>query len=419
MKSKIFSFSFLALPLSFVGIPIYLNISDFYARNFDLSLTLIGILLIFVRSFDALQDPLLGYFSDSLAHKKISRKKIINVASIFLVVGFYLTFNPPQNLGKLLAVIWFVASLSLTYTCFNLAIINFESLAAIIAQNDRERIFINSSKELFGLFGMILAFILPTICEQFFDLNLNQSYLCLSLVFAALILLATLVFLPRVKVIFEEVPQEKSRDISFFRVLKNRKFLIFLIIFLVNSIAVSLPAANLNFYIRDVLSAEKNYGWFLSIYFISACLAIPLWKACFNRFGIIQSWIISIIGSVLTFFLAYFLSAENSEYFYLVCLFSGAFLGADLIAPPSLLAQITSKQKDLTSSYFSLWNFTAKLGLMIAASGSLIILGLLDYHPSNLDSGHINLISFFYAALPCLLKILVIVLLLKWKKYET
>ena len=417
-KSQIFYLSFLALPLSFVGIPIYLNISDFYARSFDLNLTVIGILLIFVRGLDAIQDPLVGYFSDSLAGKKISRKKIISWSAILLIIGFYLVFNPPQSLTKMLAIIWFAVALSLTYTCFNFAIINFESLAAILAKDDRERIFINSSKELLGLFGMILAFILPTICAQVFGLDVAQSYLCLSLVFAGLIALATLIFLPRVKIENEIITRVKSHRIDFFHVLKDRKFLIFLAIFFINSIAVSLPAANLNFYIRDILFAEKNAGWFLSIYFLSACLAIPLWKWCFNRFGIVLSWIISIIGSVLTFFLAYFLSAESADYFYLICFFSGAFLGADLIAPPIILAQITSKQKDFTSSYFSLWNFAAKLGLMIAASGSLIILGLFDYHPSNIDSEHLSLISFFYAALPCSLKILVVTLLLKWKKYE-
>ncbi|NBV06762.1 MAG: MFS transporter [Proteobacteria bacterium] len=417
-KAQIFYFSFLALPLSFVGIPIYLNISDFYARSFDLNLTIIGILLIFVRGLDAFQDPLVGYFSDKLAKKKISRKKIISIASALLILSFYLVFNPPETLQKSAAIIWFVIALSLTYTCFNFAIINFESLAAILASDNKQRISINSTKELLGLFGMILAFILPTIFVQIFSLDVSQSYLCLSLVFAALIAIAIFIFLPRVKIDLENSSSLKNQRLNFFQILEDKKFLLFLTIFITNSIAVSLPAANLNFYVRDILAAEKNSGWFLSIYFLSACLVIPLWKIFFNRFGIVKTWIVSILGSVLTFFLAYFLTAQNWYYFYLVCFFSGAFLGADLIAPPTILAQITSDKKELTSSYFSLWNFTAKLGLMIAASGSLIILGFFGYQPGNIESQNLNLVSFFYALLPCFLKILVIALLLKWKKYE-
>ena len=187
-KSQLIFLTFLALPLSFVGIPIYLNISDFYARSFDLNLALIGFLLIFIRAFDALQDPAIGWLSDHLASKKITRHKIITFASIFLSLSFYLIFNPPLTLSQNAEIAWFVMTLSLTYTCFNFITINFESLAAISAQNDSQRIAINSYKEFFGILGMILAFILPAILSQFFAFSLTESYAALSLVFAVFIL---------------------------------------------------------------------------------------------------------------------------------------------------------------------------------------------------------------------------------------
>jgi len=415
-KSQLLFLTFLALPLAFVGIPIYLNIADFYARSFDLNLALIGFLLIFIRAFDALQDPAVGWFSDYLASKKITRRAIITFASIFLSLSFYLVFNPPLALSQNAAIAYFALTLALTYTCFNFVTINFESLAAITARNDKERITINSYKEFLGLLGMILAFILPAILSQFFAFSIRESYAALSLVFAAFIMLATLVFLPRLKVDLPNISTTKA--LSFFNVLKDKKFLFFLGIFIANSVAVSLPAANLNFFIRDILHDEKNLGWFLAIYFLSACLFIPLWKSLFKRFGIVQTWIFSIGFSVLTFLFAYFLNAENSLYFYGVCFFSGAFLGADLIAPPTILAQLTSHKKELVSSYFSMWNLSVKFGLMIAASGSLIALSFFGYQPTNATNTGLQAVAFFYAALPCLLKMLVITLLLKWKKYE-
>jgi len=415
-KSQLLFLTFFALPLSFVGIPIYLNISDFYSRNFDLNLALIGFVLIFIRVFDALQDPSIGYFCDYLASKKITRRTIITFASILLSLSFYLVFNPPLTLSQNAAIAYFALALSLTYTCFNFVTINFESLAAISARDDKERITINSYKEFFGLLGMILAFILPAILSQFFGFSVSESYAVLSLVFAVLILFVTLVFLPRLRIDSEIFSSRKP--LSFFNVLKDKKFLFFLGIFIINSVSVSLPAANLNFFIRDILHDEKNLGWFLAIYFLSACLFITLWKSLFRCFGIIKVWIFSIGFSVLTFLFAYFLNAENSLYFYGVCFFSGAFLGADLIAPPIILAQLTSHKKELVSSYFSMWNLAVKFGLMMAASGSLIALSFFGYQPSSESAQGLQAVSFFYAALPCLLKLLVIILLLKWKKYE-
>ena len=55
-----------------------------------------------------------------------------------------------------------------------------------------------------------------------------------------------------------------------------------------------------------------------------------------------------------------------------------------------------------------MWNMAVKFGLMIAASGSLIILSYFGYQPANSTSEGLQAVAFFYAALPCLLKILVI-----------
>jgi Na+/melibiose symporter-like transporter len=122
-QKQILSFSFLALPLAFVGIPIYLNISDFYARRFDIDLAVIGFLLIFIRIIDAIQDPFIGYFSDLFSQKKFSHKKIIYIASPFLCLSFYLVFNPPAFLNQSSAIIWFVIFLTATYTFFNFIVI--------------------------------------------------------------------------------------------------------------------------------------------------------------------------------------------------------------------------------------------------------------------------------------------------------
>ena len=264
-RSQILSFSFLALPLAFVGIPIYLNISDFYARKFDIDLATIGFMLIFIRTIDAVQDPFIGYFSDLLSQKGISHKKIIYIASSFLCLSFYLVFNPPSFINQGLPIIWFIIFLTTTYSCFNFVVINFESLAAIIAKNDQERIAINSSKEMLGVVGMIFAFLLPTSFIYFFHLNPNSLYSVLSLIFAGLMLVATFGFFRKVKAGNIISTNISTFRLKFFEILQDRKFLFFLGIFLLNSVAVSLPAANLNFYIRDVLQKEESSGIFLSL----------------------------------------------------------------------------------------------------------------------------------------------------------
>ena len=91
--------------------------------------------------------------------------------------------------------------------------------------------------------------------------------------------------------------------------------------------------------------------------------------------------------------------------------------------PPAILAKITSAKKEMISSYFSWWNLTAKMSLMIAASSSLIVLGLSGYKPGLSAPEGVISISFFYALLPCVLKIFTIINLVyvikKFPFYET
>lgn len=414
-KSQIFLTSFLALPLSFVGIPIYLNIAEFYSNQFHLSLVKIGLMLAIIRIFDAVQDPFVGHYSDLLCSKKITRKKLIFFCSSLLCLGFFLTFNPPTQLSQNSAAFWFFASLALTYSCFNFVVINFEAMIALISKNDQERISLNSAKEFLGLIGMIFAFLIPEIISKIFN-NSQANYFYLSLVFVILTFFSALALPEKSLNNFSNKSTKKLAD--FKAIFHDKKFLNFLLIFFLNSIAVSLPAANLNFYVGDVLGAKDRIAWFLCIYFISACLFIPLWRYFFNKVGVIKSWLFSISGAVATFSFAYFLNDQSANYFYLVCLLSGAFLGSDLIAVPTILSQITKNNPDSTATYFSLWNFLGKIGLMIAASGSLIILGFFGYKSGNSATFNLSNIKFFYALLPCILKLTVIWLLTKFQKYE-
>ncbi len=416
-KSQIFNYAILAFPLAFVGLPIYVNISDFYAKQFGLNLAIIGFLLLFVRAIDLLQDPFIGYFSDLAAKKNLNHKSLIFISAILLAVCFFLLFNPPQFLEFYGVLIWFVTFLVATYTCFNFAVINFESIAVILAQNENERISLNSAKEFFGLVGILLASITPTLLSHFFENDLKKIYFFSSLIFGALLIFIILFFFRKVEVSKPNNTNkinilEVARDIW-----KNKIFLRFLIIFLINSIAVSIPAATVIFYVEDVLQAQQNFGIFLAIYFLSGCLFIPFWKNLAQKFNKILIWILSISGSILTFFFAYFLDVANASYFYLVSFSAGIFLGADLIMPPAIIASLIFHKKEKISSHLALWNMTSKMGLMLASSSSLIILGFFNYQPGSLEKSGVEIIPLIYAIIPCLLKIIVISLLIPLKNY--
>ncbi len=416
-KKNIINYSILAIPLAFVGLPIYINVSDFYVRQFDVNIAFLAFIILAVRLLDALQEPFLGLLSDYLIRKNISHKKIIYVSVGFLALSFFALFNPPNFENKSIILIWLAFSMLTTYSFFNLTVVNFEALAVIIAKNSSQRIEINSYKEFFGLIGVLVAASSPTIIRILLKSDEN-NYFYLSLIFIFLLFFSIIFF-------FHKIENEENKIITkfnikniFSEIFLDKIFLKFIGIFFINSLAVSLPASVITFYVNDVLKCPEKLGIFLTIYFLSAAIFMIFWKKIAQKFGKINSWLISIIGSILTFIFAYFIDSSNSDLFFLICFLSGVFLGSDLIMPPAIISEIIYKKHDKISSYLAFWNMINKAGLMFASFLSLMVLWLVSFDAKNVNQDSLMAIPIIYAIIPCALKILVVLLLLKLKNSQ-
>ena len=92
-----------------------------------------------------------------------------------------------------------------------------------------------------------------------------------------------------------------------------------------------------------------------------------------------------------------------------MCLLSGLALGADLIAPGALLnGMLQNDQSDEQHSgaFFGWWQVATKLNLALAAGFSLPLLQWLGYASGSRDAPELLALSWAYALLPCILKLL-------------
>lgn len=416
-KKNIINYSILAIPLAFVGLPIYVNVSDFYVRHFGVNIAFLAFIILAVRLLDALQEPLLGLLSDYLIKKNISHKKIIYISASFLALSFFALFNPPNFENKSIILVWLAVSMLTTYSFYNLTVVNFEALAVIVAKNSAQRIEINSYKEFFGLIGILIAASSPTIIKILLKSDEN-NYFYLSLIFIFLLFFAIIFFFNKIPVEENKITTKFNIKNIFSEIFSNKIFLKFIAIFFINSLAVSLPASVITFYVNDVLKCPEKLGIFLTIYFLSAAIFMIFWKKIAQKFGKIDSWLISIVGSVVTFIFAFFIDSSNGDWFYLICFLSGVFLGSDLIMPPAIISEIIYKKHDKIASYLSFWNMINKAGLMFASFLSLMVLWLVAFDAKNVNQESLMAIPIIYAIIPCALKMLVVLLLFKLKKSE-
>lgn len=406
--SNIFLYGLIAMPLAFAGLPLYIYAPDFYATEYGVSLAAMGGILLLLRLFDAVQDPFIGYISDHYPQK---RPYVVLFSSILLSLSFLALFQVPSFMP---ALVWFTLFVLLSTTAFSAMTINLNALGAIWSRNSHDKTRITSMREGLGLIGLLLAVILPAVLMQYF--GKSNAFLIVAAILAVLVLVAAPLFYywsKRNQRDFDDVQKKAYHVWDVVRDIPTNTA-IFYFIYVISMLASAIPAILVLFFIRDRLDAESYTGLFLAIYFISGVLAMPLWQRVSLYYNKYRAWNGAMMVAVVGFFWAYFLGAGDVWQFAVICLASGIAFGADLSLPPAILADHvqTYRQKHRASAIFGQLTFLLKLAIALASVIALPWLEHLGYQPDEEnDALALSALSLFYAAIPCVIKAIAMLML--------
>lgn len=388
----------MALPLAFAGLPVYLHAPDFYATDLGVSLTGLGIVLLVLRLIDALQDPLIGSYSDRWSDY---RSAILTFGAVLLGGGFWMVFSPAGSLPLL----WFAAAVLLCTTGFSIVSINLQALGGLWHAQDADRTRIAGWREGLGLLGLLLAAMAPTLLAGGEDRA--TAFGRLALLYLPLLAVGLWLLLGWLRKAQLDRPAADQPAIAWRAVLADPWRHQFFGLYLLNTIAGSIPAVLVMFFIRDRIGAEDMTGLFLLAYFLSGAVSMAIWPRISTRIGKVRAWAASMALAIVTFIWAALLGPGDIAAYAAVCVLSGLALGADLALPAAILADHIARRRmqDAASRLYSVMTFVSKAALALATGLVLPALGLLGYTPgSQLTEGTAGLLSLAYAVLPCLLK---------------
>jgi len=401
----LFAYAVFGMPLAMVALPVYVLVPKFYADLTGLALGIIGAILLGARLLDAFVDPLLGAWVDAgRRHRSYLRPVLLALAP--LAVGFTLLFVPPADLTGTAAAIWLAATLIAAYLGYSLASIAYQAWGAELAHDDAGRARVTTWREAAGLLGVLLAAIVPYA----FGMRGLIALLALALVLAVTLLVHAA---PR------PAPARAYESVNPWRAvlvpLGTSRLRWLLAVFIANGIAAAIPASLVLFFIADRLQLESQSGVFLALYFLAGALSMPAWAWLARRWSLHAVWLVGMVAAVAAFVWAYRLGAGDFTAFAVICVMSGAALGADLALPPALLARVIDANGHGGSregTYFGLWNLVNKLNLALAAGIALPVLESLGYREGSRDAAALDALSIAYALLPCALKLAAAALLL-------
>ena len=385
--------SLYALMLAAAGIPLYIHLPRFAAVNLGIGLGVIGTILLVIRLVDLVQDPLIGWAIDRWPGGQML---FATAAALGLAIGFPLLFGLPE--GASIAAL--VSILILLFSAYSLGTILLYGRSATLAKqaSAKELMTLAAFREGGQLTGVIIAAAAPAV---FVALGAAaQGYPAFGMFLGLLSVVTLAVTLP----MWRRTPIT-GQGLSFAG-LGQAGALRLLALALVNSLPVAITSTLFLFFVEDRLQLPGKAGPLLILFFLSAGLSVPFWARLSNRIGPKQTLMIAMPLAILGFVGAALLAPGNLIGFAIICLASGAALGADMVVLPAMFSVVLTRAGLNASAAFGIWSFAGKLGLALAAFFTLPLLERSGFTPGQANSAEaLNTLTLAYAVLPCILKL--------------
>lgn len=386
--------------LAAAGLPIYIHAPKAYVDDYGVSLAALGAVLFGLRLFDVIQDPLLGRLAGALRHQ---RAMAVTGAVALMILSMLGLFIVPPPIAPL---IWFAVMLAGVFSAFSFLTICFyaQGVQAAGGMAGAGHLRLARWRETGALLGVCVAAVTPVILGGFTGFSLG---------FAALGL--TALWLMRA----EWGSAGDIPEAGFAPVLRDPVARRLLLIALVNAAPVAVSSTLFLFFVESRLAAPGWEGPLLLLFFLSAAMAAPLWGRLAERFGPKRVLLAGMVLAVSAFAFAITLQAGDIIPFAIICIASGAALGADMTLLPAIFATRMARIAPGASGAFGLWSFVSKLSLAFAAIALLPALESAGFRagPDNTEEA-LRALSLAYGLVPCLLKLLAIGLLATttWKE---
>ncbi len=332
------------------------------------------------RMWDAICDPLAGYWSDR-THTRLGRRRPWMLASALPVGLLWIAMIlPPSALSPGGLAAWMAVSVMLFYTAFTVFAMPHDSLGAelTLRYEDRNRVF-GWRRVLFGV-GAIAVFAYVYRLSQLAPEAQRAALAPVAI--AAGVLTAGLIALTALRV--RERPEYQGRGArrplgALRDVLANPHARLLLAVFFLQQLAVGTLAGAAAYFAHYVLGDPSLIGLLLGGFFVVSIVAVPVWLALGRRYQKKPLALIAMLGVGVVISGMFFTGPDSLPAVIALAAMGGA-VGAGLdIVLPSLQADVIDWDEHRTGErkegvYFAIWALGAKSAGALA--GAIVGAGL-------------------------------------------
>ncbi|RBI85580.1 sugar:cation symporter [Rhodosalinus halophilus] len=392
MTHRLPAYGLFAAMLAAAGLPLYIHAPKVYVDDYGVSLAALGAVLFGLRLLDVVQDPLLGRLAAALRGRRAPAVGVAVSVIAAAMVGLFAVTPPVAPL------LWFALMLTAVFSAFSFLTIAFYAqgvtTATDLGQGGHLRV--ARWRETGALIGVCAAAVAPEAL----------GFAGFALAFAALALAAGLSMRGEWR-----GPVEAPAG-GFAPVLRDPAARRLLFVALVNATPVAVTSTLFLFFVESRLQAPGMEGPLLLLFFLAAALSAPFWGKAADRYGARRILLLGMGASVVGFVFALGLGAGDWPAFAVICVVTGAALGADMVVLSALFARRLETIAPGAAEAFGLWSFVTKATLALAAATLLPTLEAAGFEAGTRnDAQALWTLTILYAGVPCLLKLVAMALL--------
>ena len=374
------------IALSILNMLLIAYLPNFYAAEIGVTIAVVGGIFMLARAFDAVIDPVIGNLSDRTRSRWGRRKPWIAFGIPAFMLMTWLFFQPPEGVG----MTYLLVVALLFYVTYAIVIIPYISWGAEIYRDYEGRTKVNSLREGAGIFGTVIATLLPVILLPLM-VEGQPGLRDILWLLALTIIVILAVTIPTALKIAPQGEFEPHPPLGLFSALSlmrsNKPLMRMLVAIFIIWLGGAFHNSTILFYVTKGLGlAESDFLWLVLTQYLMALISLPVWNKLANIIGRHRVLVIGAMGYFLAHQGFYFVGEAPFLGAILVYAAAGFMTPVIWVMPPAIVADTVEYGmfkggSDDAALYLALYAFVQKMALAIGVGLALALAGNLGFNP--------------------------------------
>ncbi len=346
---------------------------------------LVAIILFVGRSWDYVNDPIIGYLSDRTRSRWGRRRPFLLFGAVPFALSFILLWLSP-NFSQTGLIIYYSLGYIVYEALATTVYMPYFALTPELTEDYDERTKLISYRMFFNILGSLTAYIFPMMVIGSMIPENTQRVMLMAVIaggIAATPLIGVFLGTREKK---EFIPEEKPKFLpSLKAAFKNRPFVFAAGIYLLTWMTMLVVETNLLLYIKYIVQREGQSSIIMASIFVTAILALPLWNWAAKHWSKRLAYIIGVSFWAVVMMVLIMVNAQTPFWVVLVlCIMAGIGVSAAQVLPWAIIPDAIEWDEWKTYErhegvFYSLITLMGKMANSIAVPLSLMVLQVTGY----------------------------------------